>query len=674
MRHILSIIFISAYIAVSQATVINDTLPNVTVTAPRISMSIIAPQQLEGERLQGLNAHSVADALRYFSGVQLKDYGGVGGVKTIDIRSMGSHHTAVFYNGIQLGNAQNGQIDLGRYSLDNIEAISLYEGQKSEIFQPARDYASGASIYIRSREPSFTGEKRVNTAVVMRSGSFGLINPSARVDWKISDRISLTASTEYTYANGRYRFRYHKVFSDGSIAWDTTATRHNGQIHALRLETAAFGKFTKGKWQANAYFYDSSRGIPGAIVNNVWKNSQRQWDRNFFMQGEAQGTPSSRYEWMIHAKYAYDRMRYLNPDTTLLYIDNTFHQQEFYISTTHKLQILPCWEASVAIDWIYNTLTSNMANFLFPRRSTLLSALATQLSLGSFRAQASALLTSARDSYLDNPIAKGQKRSHNSLSRFTPALFLSWSPTELPEMETHAFAKRIFRMPTFNDLYYTDIGNASLKPENLDMYDIGASWTILPQATCVTAVKIGADVYYNHVTDKIIAVPRGTGQYRWMMMNIGKVRISGVEANAEANFTLLSELLLHLRGSYTFQSARDFSDPDDDLDAAGTYKGQIAYVPRHSFSIVGDAKWRMLSLNYSFIYVGERWDNSSNIPENYVQPWYTHDISLTASVPLRGCRVQATMGINNLLDQQYEVIRNYPMPGRNFKITLRLDI
>lgn len=674
MRHILPIILISAYIAVSQATVINDTLPGVTVTAPRISMSIIAPQQLEGERLQGLNAHSVADALRYFSGVQLKDYGGVGGVKTIDIRSMGSHHTAVFYNGIQLGNAQNGQIDLGRYSLDNIEAISLYEGQKSEIFQPARDYASGASIYIRSREPSFTGEKRVNTAVVMRSGSFGLINPSARVDWKISDRISLTASTEYTYANGRYRFRYHKVFSDGSIAWDTTATRHNGQIHALRLETAAFGKFNKGKWQANAYFYDSSRGIPGAIVNNVWKNSQRQWDRNFFIQGEAQGKPTSRYEWMIHAKYAYDRMRYLNPDTTLLYIDNTFHQQELYISTTHKLQILPCWEASIAIDWIYNTLTSNMANFLFPRRSTLLSAIATQLSLGSFRAQASALLTSARDSYLDNPVAEGHKRSHNSLSRFTPALFLSWTPTELPEMETHAFVKRIFRMPTFNDLYYTDIGNASLKPENLDMYDIGASWTILPQATCVTAVKIGADAYYNHVTDKIIAVPRGTGQYRWMMMNIGKVRISGVEANAEANFTLLSELLLHLRGSYTFQSARDFSDPEDDLDAAGTYKGQIAYVPRHSFSIVGDAKWRMLSLNYSFIYVGERWDNSSNIPENYVQPWYTHDISLTASVPLRGSRVQATVEINNLLDQQYEVIRNYPMPGRNFKIILRLDI
>ena len=126
--------------------------------------------------------------------------------------------------------------------------------------------------------------------------------------------------------------------------------------------------------------------------------------------------------------------------------------------------------------------------------------------------------------------------------------------------------------------------------------------------------------------------------------------------------------------TYTFQSARDFTDPADCLDAAGTYKGQIAYIPRHSFSVNGDAEWRRWALNYSFIYVGERWDNSSNIPENYVQPWYTHDLSLTYSLPLRSHRASATLEVNNLLNQQYEVIRNYPMPGRNFKLLLRFDL
>jgi outer membrane cobalamin receptor len=96
-------------------------IEEVEVTARALTKDVIVPQTLKGAQLERLNALNVADALRYFSGVQLKDYGGVGGIKTINVRSMGSQHTAVYYNGVQLGNAQNGQVDLGRFSLDNME-------------------------------------------------------------------------------------------------------------------------------------------------------------------------------------------------------------------------------------------------------------------------------------------------------------------------------------------------------------------------------------------------------------------------------------------------------------------------------------------------------------------------------------------------------------------------
>ena len=71
----------------------------------RRSEEIVPSQRLSGKRLESLSSFSVADAMRYFSGVQIKDYGGVGGLKTIDIRSMGTNHMGVFYDGIQLGNA-----------------------------------------------------------------------------------------------------------------------------------------------------------------------------------------------------------------------------------------------------------------------------------------------------------------------------------------------------------------------------------------------------------------------------------------------------------------------------------------------------------------------------------------------------------------------------------------
>lgn len=57
---------------------------------------VIPAQTLKGEELRKLNSFSVADAIRYFSGLQIKDYGGVAGLKTVNIRSMGTNHTGVY--------------------------------------------------------------------------------------------------------------------------------------------------------------------------------------------------------------------------------------------------------------------------------------------------------------------------------------------------------------------------------------------------------------------------------------------------------------------------------------------------------------------------------------------------------------------------------------------------
>ena len=177
--------------------------------------SVISGQELSGKELERLSALNVADAVRYFSGAQIKDYGGVGGVKTVDVRSMGSNHLGVFYDGIALGNAQNGQIDLGRYSLDTVEQLSLYNGQKSELFATARDLSSAGALYIRTRRPAFSAGKRMNLHVGIRGGSFGLINPSLRLEYKFSNALSASLSAEYTHADGKYRFRYRRVYPDG---------------------------------------------------------------------------------------------------------------------------------------------------------------------------------------------------------------------------------------------------------------------------------------------------------------------------------------------------------------------------------------------------------------------------------------------------------------------------
>lgn len=64
-------------------------LPEVVITIGSTYKEVIPAQKLSGEELKTLNSFSVADAIRYFSGVQIKDYGGIGGLKTVNVRSLG---------------------------------------------------------------------------------------------------------------------------------------------------------------------------------------------------------------------------------------------------------------------------------------------------------------------------------------------------------------------------------------------------------------------------------------------------------------------------------------------------------------------------------------------------------------------------------------------------------
>ena len=646
------------------------TLDEVEVTARRREDPVIPVQKLDGVRLEGLSTQSVADAARYFSGVQLKDFGGVGGMKTIDVRSMGTHHVGVFYDGIEIGNAQNGTVDLGKFSMDNIEELALYNGQKSEIFQPAKDYGSAGTIYIKTRRPRFESGKKFNLHITMKAGTFGLATPSLLYEQKITDNIHFSASAEYTYAHGRYHFRYRKLYPNGSVAWDTTAVRRNGDVQSWRAEAGFFGYLPEGKWHVKGYYYESEKGIPGAIVNNVWKNSQRQWDRNGFVQGNFTKRVTKGYDVMVNGKYSYDRMRYLNPDTTLMYIDNTFTQQEVYLSMAHRLAVVGVkgliyhedvnWDLSLSADWQWNYLESNLANFVYPSRHTVLAAVATQLYWKYLKMQTSVLGTFIFDK-IHQP-SRTLPTATKQRPQLTPAVFLSYQPVLSEELFLRAFYKRIFRMPTFNDLYYTDVGNIALKPEFATQYDGGIQYDKTWSNGVVHALRVQADGYFNQVKDKIVAIPKGNGQYRWQMMNYGYVEIRGCDLSASTTLDLTHDVFLTVAGNYTYQKAQDFTDPMEI-----TYGGQIAYIPWHSCSATANLKWRGLSFNYAFIYVGERYHNSANIPANYEQPWYTHDLSISYSMKHWHFAVE----INNIFNQQYEVVLNYPMPGINGKAIVR---
>ena len=631
-------------------------IQEVVVTSRLISRETIPSQTLGGEELKKLNSLSVADALRYFSGLQLKDYGGVGGIKTVNIRSMGTNHLGIFYDGIELGNAQNGQIDLGQFSLDNVEEISLYNGQRSAIFQPASDFGNAGSVYIRTKAPRFMMGRRYNLLVRAKYGSSDTFRFSSLWEQKLSDHISSSLSTGVLTSSGRYKFRYRRVTEDNTVAYDTTAVRHNGDIWAFRIEENVRGGIADGYWNVKAYTYHSERGIPGAIVNNVWRRGERQWDHNTFGQAVFQKSFGDKFSTKALAKYAYYVTRYVNNDETQIHVDNTYRQQEMYFSTSNVYEILSKWSVSMSYDFKWNKLNANMVDFAFPHRYSNFVSLATALTLSRIQAQASLVEQVVKDH-----VKYGA--SSSSRSTLTPAFFVNVYPFESKLLAVKAFAKKSFRMPTFNDLYYADMGNSKLNPESALQYDLGFVLNKDWKQGIVDHFRLQVDGYYNTVHDKIVAYPKGQ-QFRWTMLNLGKVHIKGVDAMAEVGLEPAKDWKITARLQYTYQDARDVTDPNTSY-----YKDQIPYIPWNSGSAILALSWREWDLSYSFIYSGERYSQQENILYNHLQPWYTHDMS----VVYHARRWSARLDVNNIFSQDYDVILNYPMPKRNYMLTLEYN-
>lgn len=593
-------------------------------------------QTLSGAALQNLSTTSVADALKYFSGVQIKDYGGLGGLKTVNVRSLGSQHVGVYLDGIRITNAQNGQIDLGRYSLSNMESVALYNANRNERLQSASEYASAATVYLQTRRPDSTAFN-----VEYGTGSFGL----QKLKTYFSFRNILFVDAEYQRTDGDYPFRFQ------SASEDTVGKRRNSDISFYRLEAAGFYK----GFRAHAYFYSSERGLPGPVVRRLsdqWDSTDRQWDRNFFLQATYRHTWGS-FALKTNLKYAYDWLRYLQDPSTnaaAMHCDNHYRQQDLYASVS------AAWNTSwlsltASTDLRWSDLTTNVYRSAYVYRLDSKSLLSAIASYRGFEGNIALLYTHIGDH------SARTAQSGATLSRLTPMFLASWHRRAFT---VRAFHKRIFRAPTLNDLYYTLVGNAQLRPEYTSQFDLGVDYKD-------RHLHLALDAYYNRIEDKIVAIPMKS-QFRWSMVNFGLVKSLGLSATAGYDRTW-GKFSLNANANYTCQRDRDYSSPHDP-----EYRNTIPYSPLHSASLIVDLGYDGWSLCTSWLYTGDRFALISNNRDDLLGAWQTVDLKLNKRFRIRRHYVQATVECNNLCDSRHEVVKRYPMPGRNWKATLQWQL
>jgi len=612
---------------------------------------------------------AVADAIRSLSGVQLKDYGGVGGLKTVNLRSLGSEHTGVYIDGIQVDNAQNMQVDLGRFSLENIAYVDLYSAGKSAGIQSAKEYASANSIYLNSLRPDFSNGKRTNTRVGTKAGSFGSFVPSVTVEHQFSNSLSLRVLSELTTYDGKYKFHRSKYLTmpDGSIAgYDTVMTRSNAHLKSARVEAQLFSPAgTKSIWNIKAYLYDSERGLPGPVIRRLNQTTaDRQWDRNLFVQGKYERSfgEDDRNVISFLGKASFDYLRYKTfpeIDPYAMPYDNKYSQSNVYGSFSYMRKLTQNLSLNEAVDLQYSYLDANTRGFVFPSRYSLWTASGFVWAPGKFDLSASVVYQIAYDTYSNptSPTLEAFSKEDDTRESLTPTAKFSYRP--FGNFSVVGFSKKSYRMPSFNDLYYTLIGNVNLRPETAWQNSLSVEDLLVLKNGLSIQPRI--EIYYNHVTDKIIATPTSS-QFRWSMYNIGNVHILGSDVKLSIRKEFSKDIQVQLLTKYSFQDAKDYSSSKSMI-----YKNQIPYVAKHSGSLTADLMFKGYWVSYVQTYSSKRWSTGANRDDYLIKPWTTSDVFISKEIHLKGeMSMEIGINLNNIMSFQYEFVQGYPMPGFNY--------
>ena len=649
-------------VVAAQDSLRTHTIEDVVVTAERSRtanvFSTIPVQSFSGDDIRLMGLQNLADAVKKFAGTSVKDYGGIGGMKTVSVRNLGAQHTAVSYDGIVVSNTQAGQIDIGRFSLDNVSLLSMAVGQSSDMLQSARHYASAAVMGISTAQP-LPADKSSLLRIGLSGGSWGQINPKVRLWQRLSGSSVLSINADYMRADGTYPYTLVNGLES------TRERRENSGISQWHVEGNVNTSFSdSSRLDVKAYYYRSSRGLPGSVILYNNESNEHLWDENLFAQAIYNKRWNEQWQWVARAKYTHSWNKY--EDYNIKYTNGRKEelnsQDEYYASATINWQPLRWLSMSLAEDAAFNKLRTTVNGSPNPLRFTSLTALAAKLRIGRLTAEGNMVMTYATESLTESE--KYSLKTPDDRKHLSPSLSLSWRILPEEALYIRALYKSTFRMPTFNDLYYLQIGNTSLRPEKAHEYGIGITWNSR-RTGCLKYIAFTADGYHNNVTDKIVAFP---STYIWKMVNFGKVEIWGMDATVATEVDIARKTCAVLSASLSFQDAQDKTP------GSATYGSQLPYTAKVSggISLILNTPW--LTVGYSATGQGKRYSMAQNIREYQLPAYMEHSVSISRRFDLgNSSNINLQLSVNNITDEQYEIIKYYPMPGRSLTASATVE-
>lgn len=602
-------------------------LKEVVVTAKRIDKFSAGTkiQQIDSATLSRYKSGNLATLLANESPLFIKSYGS-GSLATSSFRGGSANHTAILWNGFNLNSPMNGQLDLSLIPNGFINNLSIQYGGTSALWGSG---AVGGAIHLNN-EVNF--DKGITILAGTSVGSFA--DYGQNIQFEIS-RHKWVSSFKIANNSVKNNFEYfNQQLSDSPLQKQINAELKQ---HELLAENY-FRINDKQKINVRFWYQYSDRNIPPNMLQTDSKANQK--DESYRITSEWQKS-GKKITCLARAAYFDENLIYSDYDKPSLSRSKTFlieTESKLIFSKNHLLNI-----------GVNNTFAQAVSDG-YPDKP--------------HQNRASAFVSYRVNSNNNKLVATLSGRLEMTENTLAPFTWTLGSELILSEwLSAKANVAKVYRVPTFNDLYWNPGGNINLLPESGYSGEIGVLVKINSSNSKVNFL-FEPTVFNRNMNNWILWLP---GQSYWSPQNIMEVWSRGMETRSELGFQLSKvRLKLALLTNYVV-STNEKSKSENDASVGK----QLIYVPMYSGHGKISAEYKRLLLSYNLSYTGYRYTSNDN--SEYLKPYMLSNIYISYNLSLKKYSLNLFAQANNLFNVKYQVILNRAMPLRYYKAGISIQ-
>ena len=566
-------------------------------------------------------------------------------LSTASLRGTAPSHTAVSWNGIELGSPMLGMVDFSMIPSYFVDGGEVYHGATS--VNVAGGGLGGAVVLTTDQGVSegFGFQYVQNVASYSTHDEYLRLNYGAK-RWGASTRVLSSASeNDFPYVN------YDKV-------GHPLERNKNCGYNDFHLLQEFFARGSRGgRWSLKAWYTDSSRGIPRLGVDYRNDELTKAWQDERSLRSVAEWARSfGGLRLVLKGGYNHDKLHYVyqfsrGAGDVGIGVDSESVTSHAFASTSAE------WSIGNGL-----MLAANLKGGMYGVESEDIAPLV-PTGYRAERAEVASFL-SARwkpTDWLGLAASVREEWRDGAFTPLIPAAFVD--VTLVPEIGLIVSGSwtRNYHSPTLNDLYFVPGGNPNLRPEQGESFDLGVEASV-ERKRWSAGGKV--TIYHSNITDWILWTPTIKGF--WSPENLSAVRSEGVESRANATYSPTEDLSISLKAVFALTSSTNVT-----LGSA-TYGNQLPYIPRYSASASLGIRWRRWELDYKWRYYSDRYTTHSN--DTYrgavVPAYHLSDASLSRSWESGEVVFKARFEVCNLLNATYQSMLSRPMPPRNYALTV----